>query len=161
MKIRYRLAALVSAAALAGVAGLASAGTASASTGYEWCAGDPASCLYSQGSGHALQLAAVGRSTNFLSKHPETSGGREYVEYYQTGTNSCLTDSGAVGYLQTCSQGDSRQLWYYDGSNHELINLYATNLYGHNDCLAQNSVPNGVIIQACSIGGFAQDWSQA
>jgi hypothetical protein len=166
MKIRYRLAAFLSAAALTGVAGLASAGTASATssapTPEEWCAGVPAelSCLYSEGSGNALSLAAPGRSTNFLSENGEQTDGHDYVMYYQDGTKACLTDSGAVGYLETCSTSDSRQRWYYDGSDDELINLYATNHYGHNDCLALNSVPNGVIIESCSIGGWAQNFVQ-
>jgi hypothetical protein len=138
MKIKYRLAAVASAVALTGAACLASAGAASANTQYLWCVTQTVDCIVSHGSGHAVGIEIPIYATNFASKNGEITNGHEYVEYYQIGTNACLTDSGANVYLQTCSAGDTRELWWFDASHSHVVNDYATVHYGHNDCMTEN-----------------------
>jgi hypothetical protein len=162
MKIRYRLAAVVSAVALTGTAALAGAGAASANTDFPWCDGTAGYCLLSNGSGNALGLRSntISAQTHWDSEDATPVNGETYVEYYQVGTNACLTDSGAIAYLQTCS-GDSRQLWWYNAGAQEIINDYATVHYGHNDCLVGNlGEPDTAVIEACSLGGVNEIWDQ-
>jgi len=162
MKIRFRLAAIASALALTGAAGLAGAGAASAVTEFPWCGTTFFSCLLSNGSGSAVGLVAYPGTegpTHFASENGITTNGHDYVEYYQIGTNACLTDSGGNVYLQTCSYGDTREMWWYDASVHYVVNDYATVHYGHDDCMSVNSV-NTVVVAACSNGLDLNEWSQ-
>jgi hypothetical protein len=161
MKIRYRLAAIASAVALTGASALASAGTASAATDFAWCSNDNGYCLLSAGSGHPVKTTLLGNPTNFVSENGIQTNGHDYVEYAQYGTNACLTDSGANVYLQTCSKGDTREMWWYDASPGYLVNDYATVHYGHNECMAQNEGSgDAVIVTACSGGNLYLSWFQ-
>jgi hypothetical protein len=161
MKIRYRLAAIASAVALTSAAGLAGAGAASAAPSpWQWCVTpNDSSCLNTNGSGQPVGVAQRGYSSAFLSFNGEHTNGHEYVEYYVIGSTDCLTDSGAVLYLQPCVQGEARQLWYYD-PNSELINDYATQHYGHPDCLTHINGTAGSSIAACNGDQNTQYWDQ-
>jgi hypothetical protein len=153
MKIRYRLAAIVSAVALTGPALLASAGTASAVTEHYICLNSSALCITSNGSGNPVGTSP---GTNFATEYPETTNGHEYVEFYQVGTNACLADSGAKVYLETCTSGDSRELWWNDANVPELQNLYATLHYGYPECMS-DGYPD-IIVEGCGTAGSGAYW---
>jgi hypothetical protein len=160
LKIRHQLAAIASALTLIGAVGLAGAGAASATTEYLWCWSGTLWCIVSNGSGNAVGLNPPAYSTNFASEYGEMINGHEYVEYYQIGTNACLTDSGANVYLQTCSPGETRQLWRYHKS--VILNDYATVHYGHNDCMTVNGGSGDpVIVEACTTNDSNQKWDQS
>lgn len=102
--------------------------------------------------------------TNFGAEWLVTINNHDWVEYYQIGTSACLTDSGAVVYLQTWSKGDARQLWRWTGNTYtygEVINDYATNHYGHNDCMTGNlSINSGAIVAAYD-SSSDQSWADS
>jgi hypothetical protein len=167
MKIRYRVAAIASAVALASAAGLAGAGSASAVTEFPWCGSNFFFCLLSNGSGSPVGLVAYPDGsqapTNFASENGVQTNGHDYVQYYQIGTNRCLTDSGANVYLQTCAAkgADTRQMWWFDASPGYVVNDYATVHYGHDDCMSvNNSSGDAVIVDGCNNGMQLQDWAQ-
>ena len=107
----------------------------------------------------AAVLAAAGLTASHFRHRRIQTNGHDYVEYYQIGSNRCLTDTGANVYLQTCSSGDTREMWWYDATPGYVVNDYATVEYGHNDCMTVNSGSgDAVIVQACETNNSDQEW---
>jgi len=158
MKIRYRLAAIASAVALAGAGALAVHGAASAGAAvYPFCVNSDGTCIGTDGTGNPVGLS-YGTPANFGQENAEGA----FVEYYHNSTDGCLTDSGANVYIQTCTAGDGRQLWEWQENPTlgygPVINRYATSHYGVNECMTKNSGSgDAIIVEACD-GAADQQW---
>jgi Ricin-type beta-trefoil lectin domain len=147
--------------AAVGLSAFTFAAPASAVTEFPWCMTGADNCIMGNGSGNPVDMNIIIYATNFASENGVTTNGHDYVQYYQIGSNRCLTDSGANVYLQTCAaQGaDTRQMWWYDATPGWVVNDYATVHYGHNDCMSVNSSSgDAVIVQSCETNDPNQQW---
>jgi hypothetical protein len=132
-----------------------SAAPAGASSGYTICEGGGSLCLNSPGFGNNVR-AVSSLYAAYYAVNATTWDGHDVAEQQVGNGPNCLQANGSTldVFVTTCTSGRASQEWWWDPSNHHLVNVYLTSHYGVDWYMygeSTSSTSDAVILQtACT-----------